>query len=190
MRGLWRGITVWLSYLKGHCRCCVVNMWTRQQEGSCVVKYPVASSGFIKYVRICHLMWLSAELCDKFAIFHKFTVRNLGLKNLTKAGGWVTSWIQISCLQSLCSPLTHIRPQGLHELPQLKVIQLFMCGSQSISSVWFGVMRNRVTLTCGDGFSLKRSTAPKAGLPRVPLAMCRFVFSHLVWRLDIQNLKD
>lgn len=76
-------------------------LWT-YELGSCAIKYSVASLGFIKYVRICCLMWLSEELCDKFAIFHKCIVRNLGLKNFAKAGGWVTSWIQISCLPSLC----------------------------------------------------------------------------------------
>lgn len=116
-----------------------MNTWTGQAGRHRVIKCSVASSGFIKS------MSTSAVSCDSrkssvtnLLFFHKCTVRNSGLRNLSKAGAWVTSWIQIFCPQFLCSShFPTLDPRGLHDLPQLKEIQLFKHGSQSSSSCFW-----------------------------------------------------
>lgn len=117
----------------------------------------------IKYVHICHFMWLSDEPCDIFVIFYILLWGIGNLKNLTNFSRqtFESHLESRSSAFKFCvlSTFPHYTPKGLHDLSQLKIIQLFMCGSQNNSNIWFAVcvcvMRNSITLTCGDDFSLK-----------------------------------
>lgn len=145
-------------------------------------------------------MWLSDKPWDIFVIFYILLWGIGSLKNLTNFSrqAFESHLESRSSAFKFCalSTFPHYTPKGLRVLSQLKIIQLFMCVSQNNSNIWFAVcvcdekqyysylwrwLQFKNWSTC----SIK-----KPGFPRVHLDMCHFMFSHLVWRLDIWSLKD